>query len=132
VRRKAQKAFPARLKALLGLEAFISSVPWLSQDEKNRALIIAGETFDNIVCHSDLRSYHRIRVRVSKGRDVRLLILFKDPGFKRFARNVPEIKPYFDSTQHRYRGLGVLMCKELSRSIRYRAGSRYDSILVIL
>jgi len=126
--------FKPRLKELLALEGFLSSLDFLSETERCRALLITGEIFDNVVSHSGLRPARgaRILVSVRKGRRVSILVSFREPGFDAFIAKLPSFKPYYDSAHHRYRGLGLVMCSRLSSKIRYRSGSSSDSILVEL
>ena len=114
------------------LEAFVRGCSWLEADERNRALLVTGEIFDNLVKHARGGVRGRIVVRISKRRETTILFLFNEPGFAAFAANHRERKPFFDPTLHRYRGLGVIMCERLSRRIHFHPGSRRDAIVVTL
>jgi hypothetical protein len=117
------------------VEAFIGSIRFLEPEERNRLLIVATEILDNILAHSKPRPFSRVTARVRKGNDsgLSLVFWFRSPDFAAFAaRAGGAVRPYYDPRSNRYRGLGLTMCRNLTRSIRLRHGGRVDSIIVRL
>ncbi len=115
------------------VEAFIDDIPFLAQEEKDRLKIIGTELLDNLISYSVGLKEGWINLSVSKGRGVSMIFHFKSQNFGLFARCERDSeRRYFDENSHRYRGLGLTMCRNLSRYIRFRTGTALDSIIVRL
>ena len=114
------------------LEDFIISCPFLAGEERNRAMLLATEFFDNIVAYS--KSPFPGMVDISLDRDVRtrVFLKYRTRNFAEMVRASETTKPYFDGATRRYRGLGLLMCRNLSSSIQYKKGLFKSSVIIIL
>jgi len=93
---------------------------------------------DNVIKHGAPLRGGRILARVGPSRrspgDIELAFLFKSPSFAAFAgggagtRSAP---PRFDPESRRWRGLGLAMCRSLSRWICYSPGPFVDRIVLV-
>jgi anti-sigma regulatory factor (Ser/Thr protein kinase) len=120
-------------RELLHLELAIRDINFLSPEEKSRITIIATEILDNIITHSQGLKDGIVLARLRKGTIITLSFWFKSENFATFAANEREAEcRYFDKTTNRYRGLGLSMCRNLSKSIDFHAGKLFDSIVVIV
>ena len=125
---------------LTELERFVLACPVLDAGERNRALIVVTEYFDNIVMHGQCPPGSLVSVRVSRTRPLsarvpgsaRVLISYRTPTFARMVATHGTAKPYFDPASRRYRGLGLLMCRNLAKDVSYRKGLFKGVIRIIL
>lgn len=125
--------FKAEPVEIMRLEGGIRALPFLADDERNRLLIVASEIFDNIITYSSRLRCRSVTMRVSKGEALTLTFFFKSSNFSLFAANEKESeRRYFDKRATRYRGLGLTMCRNLSRSMRFRPGVFSDSVIISL
>jgi len=113
------------------LESFLLNCDGLTLNEKNRTLIIATEIFENIVSHSNCPG-SLIEIRIRKNHVLKILFKFQSMNFEVFVKNVTNKAIYYDKNQRRYRGLGVMICCNLSQSMRYRITNRYNHIYVTI
>ena len=145
---EATEALVASAAGILDFEGFIDSVAFLSHDERNRLKLAGGEIFDNLIRHAPPLEGGSVVVRCSKRPGTRPLLAFyfRSPVFADFAacsscgrtedRTTPdaedEMAPFFDPLIGRWRGIGLRMCRNLSRSLLLRSGSRMDRIYITL
>jgi anti-sigma regulatory factor (Ser/Thr protein kinase) len=122
------------------LERFVLACPLLDVGERNRALLVVTEYFDNIVMHGKCPQGSLVSVRISRARagkaanggTVRILISYRSPTFARMVASHGTARPYFDAASRRYRGLGLLMCRNIAKDVSYRKGLFKGSIRIIL
>lgn len=122
--------FRSDITELPRLEAYLRSLNFLREDELNRLLIISADIFDNLISHSkNLGS--GVTLKVSRLFVTRMEFIFKSSNFAAFAPHERAAeRRYFDEASHRYRGLGLRMCRRLSRAMYFRSGAEADSIIV--
>ncbi len=114
------------------LESFMQSLALPDPDKRSKLTIVATELFDNVCKHSGLKG-EKVVISVRSTRaSTALLILFKSERFKAYAEGGMIPKPYYSREERRYRGLGMQMVRNLSKSIHLHAGSSMDGYLVIL
>ncbi|MDR2898023.1 MAG: hypothetical protein LBU99_04340 [Spirochaetaceae bacterium] len=128
----------------LALEAFIMTNDIPKGDKKDRVLIMATELFDNIVRHSrDLAGEISFRleedvplregVPFSEGESgCRLIISYKSSNFEELMACSRCSARYYDQKLGLYRGLGLVMCRNLARDMVFEPGSEADRIIVSL
>ena len=119
----------AKLKDIGRMEDFICSIPEFTSFEKNKVLLVSNEIFENIIQHSK-NIPDGIRVRIHKGGKISLLFVFQSLNFDMYLTKFKPQKPYFDTCQNRYRGIGLRICYSISQSIHYRVTSRYTAVLI--
>jgi anti-sigma regulatory factor (Ser/Thr protein kinase) len=117
-------------KECMRLESYVASLALSDPGTRSRLLIIATELFDNVCKHSGLgKNGVLLSVRVSPT-GTALLILFKSSRFKEYAERRGQALPSYSKEERRYRGLGMQMVRNLSRSVHLHAGSSVDGYLV--
>lgn len=114
------------------LEQFITRCPFLDETEINRAMVVITEYFDNIVSHSHCLFGCRVFISLSRNSVTRILFRYQTFNFGEMLRAVRHTTPHYDVESKRYRGLGLLMCRNLSSEIMYKKGLFKSSILIIL
>ena len=122
----------AELKNIDRIEAFIYSSKAIPNDKRLTALIIATEVFDNIAEHAVLVKNTDIRLAVSNIFFPRLCFSYCSTNFDNLLKALKHPHPYFDPHTKRYRGFGLLMTRNLSRSVRYRQWANRSYITVYL
>lgn len=111
-----------KLANLLRLEEFIRECPFLDSSEKSRALLVTTEYFDNIVRYSKCWLYSFVSIEVSHRRKgICIRIGYRTRNFGEMIAASDTTTPHYDIGSLRYRGLGLLMCKNIASSIRYRS-----------
>ncbi len=134
LRAKASVALEARPESILAFEDFVSGLGFLSPLERDRLMLAGGEIFDNIVKHSFPVERRHIVARVKRGNDSLLLgFYFRAHSFAAFAAEdarseSPE--PLYDPAHRRWRGIGLVMCRNLSRRLVFRPGEAMDRIFL--
>jgi len=119
------------LRDVMDIEDFLFGIHELTPVERDRLLIITSEIFDNILTHSEnLGTW--IKIRVYKNTSLSVVFLFRSSNFENLANLARANRVYYDSASKRYRGLGLTMCKNLTRSIRYKIRDDYNIIRVLL
>lgn len=130
--------------SLDALEGFVLACPLLEGGDRSRALIVITEYFDNIVMHGKCPRGSFVSVRISRGRArgvapakpepgrVRISISYRSATFSRMVAAHGSVRPYYDRESRRYRGLGLLMCRNLARDVKYRKGLFKGFIRIIL
>jgi hypothetical protein len=131
-------ALEAAPASILAFEDFVDGLGFLTGPERDRLMLAGGEILDNIVKHAPPAGRGRIRARVSRGGGaaaptVLLGFFFRAPGFAAFASDeslgaAPE--PLFDPAHRRWRGIGLVMCRNLARRVRFRPGELMDRIFL--
>jgi hypothetical protein len=134
-------------------EAFIDSITFLDRPGRERMKLAGGEIFDNLVRHARPLELDAIVVRATRHGDKPFLAFyFKSRVFAPYAAcsdcgrvgpdaaldvdakslvDHPEMNlPFFDPIIGRWRGIGIHMCRYLSKSLLLRAGSRIDRIYI--
>jgi anti-sigma regulatory factor (Ser/Thr protein kinase) len=134
-RAKGTVVLEAGLSSILRFEDFVDALAFLSPGERNRLKLAGGEILDNIVKHASPVDFGRIRARASlRGSTILLGFYFRAPGFAAFAgENGPESafsEPLFDPARRRWRGIGLLMCRNLARRVAFRPGESMDRIFL--
>ena len=121
------------LSSLISLEDFIFGCTFLSENEMNRAKILATEFFDNIVMHSVQGFCGKVIVRVLKAESlITIRLNYWTTNFGKMLNALDTTKPHYDGESLRYRGLGLRMCKNLASDIQYKKGLFKSSIIIIL
>jgi anti-sigma regulatory factor (Ser/Thr protein kinase) len=121
-----------RLENLQALERFVALCPFLDQLLRERATLVATEFFDNIVTHSRPRTRYPVSVTIERSSAARIVIRYCTMNFQKMIRGARSAHPHYDPSSARYRGLGLLMCRNLSSSIDYKKGLLRSSIVIIL
>jgi hypothetical protein len=137
---------PSRLSSLMAFESFVNVLGFLSAPERRSVTIAGGEILDNIVKHAYPVDDDRIALRVARRREggpVLLGFYFRSPAFAAFAargeargdaraadgERLPFARePLFDPDKRRWRGIGLVMCRNLSRRVSFRPGESMDRI----
>lgn len=129
---KRQESLSPVLSNLPALEAFVRACEFLTAQERDKALLVSSEYFENIVSYSKCPVTRDITVSVEKGRRVAVVLSYATCNFGELVRSSRSIRPHYDADLRRYRGLGLLMCKNIAKSIKYRKGLLNSSVLIIL
>jgi len=156
---EATEVLVASAAGILDFEEFIDSVAFLSHDERNRLKLAGGEIFDNLVRHAPPLEGGSVVLRCARRHGARpvLAFYFRSPVFADFAacsscgrtegwtaaeaagtgdrpraEAEDEMAPFFDPLIGRWRGIGLRMCRNLSRSLLLRSGPRMDRIYIAL
>jgi anti-sigma regulatory factor (Ser/Thr protein kinase) len=123
--------------SILSFEDFIGSLAFLSPRERSRLKVAGGEILDNIVKHATPVDSGRIRARASRRGDSILLgFYFRSPSFAAFAAGLvggaesASAEPLFDPARRRWRGIGLLMCRNLASRVVFRPGESMDRIFL--
>ncbi len=118
--------------SVFAFEDFIDALDFLSHRERDRLKLAGEEILDNLLCHSAPLEGGGIAVRAARRPDcIALSFFFRSPGFALFASNGGAPLPIFDPLHRRWRGIGMVMCKNLARSISFRPGSLVDRIFML-
>lgn len=104
------------------LESFIDSCGFLNPSAKNRLTLIATEIFDNVVTHNRFPFRRPVFIGVYADDIVRMRIRYSTLNFFEMLRANRTTTPHFDRESGRYRGIGLRMCRNLAKSLRFRAG----------
>jgi anti-sigma regulatory factor (Ser/Thr protein kinase) len=121
--------------SILEFEDFVDSLDILSPKDRNRLKLAGGEILDNIVKHATPLESRGIEARASRsGGSILLAFYFRSPSFAVFAGEdgpwsvYPE--PLFDPAHRRWRGMGLLMCRNLAKRLVFRPGESMDRIFL--
>jgi anti-sigma regulatory factor (Ser/Thr protein kinase) len=139
-RAEARVVLEARPSSILAFEDFVSALGFLSPTDRDRLKVAGGEILDNIVKHSYPVERRRIlaRVRLLRGRalsrpSILLGFFFRSPGFAAFAAEDARraaSEPLYDPAHRRWRGIGLVMCRNLARRVAFRPGGNMDRIFL--
>ncbi len=130
-KRSAAIVLRAEYAELSRLESFVDDFGILCDETRRRVKISAAELFDNIVAHGlHVRPPH-VFLRLSAGREIRIILMYRATNFKEL---IDALKPTvgvsnnghkairYDAASGRYRGLGLVMCRCLCERLEARAG----------
>ena len=124
----------AKSSSVIEFEDFVDSLQFLSKSERDRLMLAGAEILDNIIKHSAPLRERGVRVRVAlRGSSLLLAFFFQGPGFAAFAQSDwarATASPLFDPANRRWRGIGLVMCRNLARKVRFRPGSLMDRIFL--
>ena len=117
--------------AVFAFEDFIDSIDFLQPHERLHLRLAGEEILDNIIRYSELTEGSRVALRASKRPDGPLLsFYFQSRCFGSFSSNWRDAQPLFDSASGRWRGIGMIMCKNLTLSMRFRHGDLADRVFL--
>lgn len=109
----------------------MDALDFLRQGERNRLKLAGDEILDNIVKHAPPMKSSEVRSRASRSDGTILLAFyFRSPGFAAFATGYVESEPLYDPTHRRWRGIGLVMCRNLARRVVFRPGECMDRIFL--
>jgi hypothetical protein len=121
-------------RSVQAFEDFVDGLGFLSERERARLKLAGDEILDNIVRHSAPVERRRILARVARrGGAPRLMFFFRSSparSFAEFASSSPDTAPLFDPVRRRWRGMGLLMCRNLAEAIAFRHGSMMDRVFL--
>jgi hypothetical protein len=124
----------ARPSAVFDFEDFAESLDFLPPLERGRLKVAGSEILDNIVKHASPLEGGALRVRAAlRGPAVLLSFYFRSPNFAAFAEGdwaAAASEPLFDPAHRRWRGIGLVMCRNLARKVCFRPGSSLDRIFL--
>jgi hypothetical protein len=125
---------------VFAFEEFIGGLPFLCPREAASMKLAGGELFDNLIRHASPLEGNLILLRAAKRRSgPYLAFFFKSPKFGRYALEHAAAaaggeqaleEPFFDPLIGRWRGIGVLMCRNLSSGLYLRSGEKVDRIYI--
>ncbi len=113
-------------------EAFVRQSGFLTEREKFLLLIAGNEVCDNLITHGEV-GFRGITCCIRKQNDRIILSFYVESHaiFREFAdwlKSSPTLEPRFDEKEKRWHGLGLTMCGNLAKSIRYRPGIKIDRV----
>jgi hypothetical protein len=115
-------------------EEFVERLAFLSPRERARIKLAGDEIVDNIIRHSAPLERRRLIVRIARrgGRPFMLFFFRASPStaFADFASGYPDTVPLFDPARRRWRGMGLLMCRNLALKLTVRHGTMMDRIIL--
>ena len=122
----------AKGASILDFEDFADGLDFLTSRERDRLKIAGGEILDNIVKHATPVRRCLIRARAARRGDSILLgFYFRSPSFAAFVAIDAEgeavaAEPLFDPAHRRWRGIGLVMCRNLARKVVFRPGEAME------
>jgi hypothetical protein len=127
-------ALKAAPSSILAFEDFVGGLGFLAPRERDRLMLAGGEILDNIVKHASPVERRRVVARVRRGGDSILLgFYFRAHSFAAFAAEdglYADPEPFFDPAHRRWRGIGLVMCRNLARCVSFRPGELMDRIFL--
>lgn len=121
------------LSNLLQIETLINESEFITDKcLKATALIVSTEIFCNIVEHGNVPESTCVDVHIIKDDLLKIKFVYETPNFDKLLKKAKELKPYYDEKSKRYRGLGMIMLKNLSKNIDYKKGISKSAIIVTL
>lgn len=116
-------------------EDFVDGLGFLSPGERNRLKLAGGEILDNIVKHAAPVKSRKVYARAAaRSTSVLLGFFFHSSTFASFAGMggplSAQAEPLFDPAHRRWRGIGLLMCRNLARRVAFRPGRFMDRIFL--
>jgi len=121
-------------ESIPAFEDFVEALPFPSTRERARLKLAGDEILDNIVRHAAPLERRRVFVRAARrGGSPYLLFFFRSSSptaFADFAAGYPAAAPLFDPARRRWRGMGLLMCRNLAEKVTVRHGAVMDRIIL--
>ncbi|HOT61504.1 MAG TPA: hypothetical protein PLU93_01420 [Treponemataceae bacterium] len=114
------------------LEDFIACCEFPDDDVYRRATLVAVECFDNIISHGKAFGRYSVEVVVDEAPEPRIRFRYPTTNFGEALRGNLHARPHYDAESGRYRGLGLRMCRNLSRRLVFRKGLFKSEITIIL
>ena len=112
-------------------EAFIDGLRFVHPSEHARLKLTGGEILDNLIRHSSPLADGCALVRVARrSSGLYLSFFFRSPSFAAYSRRIHDHEPIFDHDARRWHGMGLRMCRNLSASLTFRAGSLRDRVII--
>jgi anti-sigma regulatory factor (Ser/Thr protein kinase) len=131
-RREATLLLAATPASVLEYEDFIDALDFLGRRERDTLKLAGEEILDNLIRHSAPLEGGGIKVRAARRKDrIVLNFFFRSPGFAAFAAGCGDPEPLFDPHHRRWRGIGMVMCRNLALSIGLVPGSLVDRIFMV-
>jgi anti-sigma regulatory factor (Ser/Thr protein kinase) len=132
---KATLGLEAAPGAILAFERFVAGLVFLTPGERYRVTIAGGEILDNIVKHATPVAGGRIEVRAARrGRGILLAFFFNSPSFAAFMAEggiaTAGTEPLFDPAHRRWRGMGLVMARNIAKRLSFRPGKSKDRIFL--
>jgi hypothetical protein len=131
---EATTVLEAMTSSVMGFEGFVDGLGFLSRPERDRLKVAGGEILDNIVKHASPVEGGRVVVRAARRGDSPFLgFYFRSSGFAAFAASSASelaTKPLFDPAHRRWRGIVLVMCRNLARRVVFRPGESTDRIFL--
>jgi anti-sigma regulatory factor (Ser/Thr protein kinase) len=121
-------------ESVSAFEDFADGLSFLSERERGKLKLAGDEVLDNIIRHSAPLERRRIVARAARRGESPYLIFFfrssSSESFAGFAAAYPEPAPLFDPARRRWRGMGLLMCRNLAEKVAVRHGGMMDRIIL--
>ncbi len=131
-RHEATLLLAAAPASVLEFEDFVDALDFLGSRERDRLKLAGDEILDNLIRHSAPLEGGGIKVRAARRKDrIVLNFFFRSPGFAAFAASCGDPEPLFDPHHRRWRGIGMVMCRNLALSIGLVPGSLVDRIFMV-
>lgn len=107
---------------------------YLTEKEAAKIIVCGNEIIENLLNHGEVGP-KGITVKLHKKRNIIYTGFFVESHktFKDFAQNYNDTTPIgirIDANSRRWRGFGLLMCRNLLSSIAYRPGLNCDRVLL--
>lgn len=124
----------AKTVSILDYEDFVDGLLFLTERDRCRLKLAGGEIIDNIVKHAAPVRGGRLIARTARRAGSRYILLgfyFSSKNFDSIAVEAVKTdaaKPVFDPTHRRWRGIGLVMCRNLARRVSFRPGETMDRI----
>ena len=116
---------------LFAFEAFIDNLRFILPSEHARLKLTGGEILDNLIRHSAPLAEGCALVRVARRHSgLYLSFFFRSPSFAAYSKRLQDHEPIFDHRARRWHGMGLRMCRNLSASLIFRAGSIRDRVII--
>ncbi|EFW36359.1 hypothetical protein HMPREF9554_03167 [Treponema phagedenis F0421] len=108
-------------KHLAQLEALIETSPAIPDNKRMNILIIVTEMFDNIAEHALIPDGQSVTIEIKTSKQNMIVtFIYKTKNFEELLEGVHTGRPHFDKNAKRYRGLGLIMSKNLSQKVKYK------------
>ncbi len=119
----------AKFSNILEIENMIMNSNLLKSKKKKMAALIAStEIFCNIVEHAKIIKNKTVYIYIRKNDLIEIEFKYWTNNFDKLLKADKNPKPYLDLKAKRYRGLGLLMVKNLSFSVEYKEKQNEASI----
>ncbi len=119
------------LSNIIEIENLLNNVDFFdSESARCAAIIVCTEIFSNIVEHAEMTEGAKISIEVKKESCVDVEFSYSSRNFDRLLQAVESPSPYFEKKLNRYRGLGLIMVKNLVQNIDYEKGKEKSYICV--